>query len=68
MVDPDTRPGPEDDDEELLEVGQEEVFSRTEVERGVSEHAAEAGRHGSKPEPKAPDQASFPAQHGRPRP
>ena len=32
--------GPED---ELLEAGQEEVFSRTEVETGRIEHAVEAG-------------------------
>jgi ElaB/YqjD/DUF883 family membrane-anchored ribosome-binding protein len=32
-------------DGELLETGQEEVFSRTEIERGVTEHATEAGRH-----------------------
>jgi len=32
--------GPED---ELLESGQEEVFSRTEVESGRIEHQAEAG-------------------------
>jgi hypothetical protein len=30
---------------ELLDTGQEEVFSRAEVERGVTEHASEAGRH-----------------------
>lgn len=34
------RGGPED---ELLEDGQEEVFSRTEVEMGQIEHKAEAG-------------------------
>lgn len=34
------RGGPED---ELLEDGQEEVFSRTEVEMGKIEHKAEAG-------------------------
>ena len=31
---------PKDDDAELLETGQEEVFSRTEVETGRIEHAA----------------------------
>lgn len=34
------RGGPED---ELLEAGQEEVFSRTEVESGRMEHHSEAG-------------------------
>jgi hypothetical protein len=29
---------------ELLDAGQEEVFSRTEVELGRIEHASEAGR------------------------
>jgi hypothetical protein len=35
--------GPED---ELLEAGQEEVFSRTEVESGRIEHHAESGGFG----------------------
>ncbi|HYC67080.1 hypothetical protein [Brevundimonas sp.] len=35
--------GPED---ELLESGQEEVFSRTEVESGAIEHHSEAGGTG----------------------
>ncbi len=35
--------GPED---ELLESGQEEVFSRTEVESGRIEHQADTGRAG----------------------
>lgn len=43
------RGGPED---ELLEAGQEEVFSRTEVERGRIEHHSEAGSASS---PAAPD-------------
>ncbi|MET0181612.1 MAG: hypothetical protein ABW199_01875 [Caulobacterales bacterium] len=30
-------------DGELLESGQEEVFSRSEIERGVDEHKSEAG-------------------------
>ena len=38
-------PMPEIDDPELLSDGQEEVFSRTEVERGKIEHASEAGGH-----------------------
>lgn len=37
--------GPE---EELLEAGQEEVFSRTEVESGRIEHHAEAGGSGDR--------------------
>ena len=37
------RGGPED---ELLESGQEEVFSRTEVESGQIEHQAETGGAG----------------------
>ncbi|MFZ5719068.1 MAG: hypothetical protein ACOY5Y_06315 [Pseudomonadota bacterium] len=36
------REGPADD--EVLDVGQEEVFSRTEVELGRIEHSTEAGR------------------------
>jgi hypothetical protein len=35
------KPSPEDD--EVLDVGQEEVFSRTEVELGAIEHATVAG-------------------------
>ena len=31
-------------DDQLLDTGQEEVFSRTEVERGVTEHSTEAGK------------------------
>ena len=43
---PDKRPPePEtESDEELLETGQEEVFSRAEVELGAIEHASEAGK------------------------
>ena len=38
---------PKDDlADELLETGQEEVFSRTEVESGRTEHLGEAGRRG----------------------
>jgi hypothetical protein len=33
-----------DEEDELLDTGQEEVFSRAEVERGRIEHAAEAGK------------------------
>jgi hypothetical protein len=44
---PDTPPpGPETDSEELLDSGQEEVFSRAEVELGAIEHASEAGKKG----------------------
>lgn len=32
-------------DDELLDTGQEEVFSRTEVELGVTEHGSAAGKH-----------------------
>lgn len=42
MPDAPKPPSPEDD--EVLDSGQEEVFSRTEVERGEIEHSAEAGR------------------------
>jgi hypothetical protein len=36
---------PKDDDAELLEDGQEEVFSRSEVETGRTEHQDLAGKH-----------------------
>ena len=36
-------PAPSPDDDEVLDVGQEEVFSRTEVELGVIEHSIGAG-------------------------
>jgi hypothetical protein len=36
---------PKDPDAELLETGEEEVFSRTEVERGAIEHNHTAGAH-----------------------
>jgi hypothetical protein len=42
------RPPPEadetDEEDELLDAGQEEVFSRAEVERGQIEHSSGAGR------------------------
>ena len=41
------RGGPED---ELLQAGQEEVFSRTEVESGRIEHQTEAGGAGAEPD------------------
>jgi len=36
---------PKDPDAERLDTGQEEVFSRTEVETGRIEHGAHAGSH-----------------------
>jgi hypothetical protein len=50
---PDANPADRDLDpeDEVLEVGQEEVFSRTEVELGRIEHASEAG---SKKRPQTP--------------
>jgi hypothetical protein len=42
---------PKDRESEFLsETGQEEVFSRTEVETGRIEHAAGAGAHGRAPD------------------
>ena len=38
---------PKDKNAELLNTGQEEVFSRSEVESGRTEHAFQAGRHAS---------------------
>ena len=35
---------PKNPNDELLETGQEEVFSRTEVEMGRTEHAQKAGK------------------------
>jgi hypothetical protein len=40
--------------DELLETGQEEVFSRTEVESGNTEHQGQSGRHAA-PRPRAED-------------
>lgn len=37
-------PRPSPDDDEVLDAGQEEVFSRAEVELGRIEHATEAGK------------------------
>lgn len=45
---PDVAANPSDD-EELLETGQEEVFSRTEVELGRIEHSTEAGKADAPP-------------------
>ena len=48
--------GPED---ELLEAGQEEVFSRTEVESGRIEHEVEAGgadKRGARERPADPEE------------
>jgi len=44
---PAPRPAPRDP--EILDSGQEEVFSRTEVELGRTEHAIDAGRHAPPP-------------------
>lgn len=44
-------PSPEDSDaDEVLDTGQEEVFSRTEVELGRIEHATDAGQKPPPPE------------------
>ena len=58
--------GPE---EELLESGQEEVFSRTEVERGRIEHHVASGGDGDDPhsEPR-PDGEGLPSARSRPAP
>lgn len=40
---PDPKP-PSPEDDEILDTGQEEVFSRTEVELGQIEHSTEAGK------------------------
>lgn len=45
------RPSPRD--REVLDSGQEEVFSRTEVELGRTEHASESGKRQAQPKPKA---------------
>lgn len=51
MVDSSNEPtsSEQEADDELLDSGQEEVFSRTEVERGRVEHCTEAGRHAPPP-------------------
>jgi hypothetical protein len=49
---------PKDKDAELLVTGQEEVFSRTEVETGRTEHAYEAGRHAPSASAAHPDAAA----------
>lgn len=41
---PDTPKPPSPEDDEVLDTGQEEVFSRTEVELGQIEHSTEAGK------------------------
>ena len=58
--------GPED---ELLESGQEEVFSRTEVERGRIEHHVASGGEGDDPqsEPRGDDKG-LPSGRSRPHP
>ena len=47
---------PKDESAELLETGQEEVFSRTEVETGRTEHADQAGRHHTGPPDRSADE------------
>jgi hypothetical protein len=50
MSEPTKPPPPGPDDDEILDAGQEEVFSRTEVELGRIEHAHDAGKTpGEKP-------------------
>ena len=50
MSDPKPPPAPAPEDEEILDSGQEEVFSRTEVELGRIEHSHDAGKkRGEKP-------------------
>ena len=44
MPDTPKPPSPDENDFEVLDTGQEEVFSRTEVELGQIEHSTEAGR------------------------
>ncbi|WP_296597935.1 hypothetical protein [Phenylobacterium sp.] len=44
-------PKPSPDDEEVLDSGQEEVFSRAEVELGRIEHSTEAGKGEHAPRP-----------------
>lgn len=43
-------PPPPSPDDEVLDTGQEEVFSRTEVEQGRIEHASAAGRKAAQAE------------------
>jgi hypothetical protein len=48
-----------DGGDELLDTGQEEVFSRSEVERGVTEHASASGAHpGAADAPIDPEEAA----------
>lgn len=48
MSEPKTPP-PAPDDDEVLDTGQEEVFSRKEVELGRIEHSHDAGRKDAPP-------------------
>lgn len=58
--------GPED---ELLESGQEEVFSRTEVESGRIEHHVAAGGEGGDPQSEErPDDTGLPSGRSSPTP
>ena len=56
---PDPNPPPSPQSPEVLDTGQEEVFSRTEVELGRTEHASDAGSKdkAGKPAPSAPRRA-----------
>lgn len=51
MSEPNKPPPASTADDEVLDAGQEEVFSRTEVELGRIEHASDAGK---KDEPSRP--------------
>lgn len=56
-----------DGGDELLDTGQEEVFSRTEVERGRTEHGSAAGSHPARADaPVNVEQAAIrpPTRHG----
>jgi len=48
---------PKDKSDELLKTGQEEVFSRTEVESGRTEHGSQAGSHATPSQAQARDEA-----------
>lgn len=50
--------------DELLQSGQEEVFSRTEVDRGRIEHEAAAGAHGLKARDEAQTERQTPPDAG----
>lgn len=63
MPDPkDRTPPPSPRDREVLDSGQEEVFSRTEVELGRTEHASQSGKRQSQsgPAPSADERSRPP--------